>query len=117
MTFGYAAGAPRVLGRLFSSTSENRIRTEIVLLITPRLVRTIARPDVGTSEFAAGTEASTGLVPFGGGAVPAQQIQQQVPDPSLLPVPAPEVPPAPPAAAPVPGNTMTPFGGLQKPAP
>jgi len=33
-----------VLGRLFSSTNDTTTKTEIVLLITPRLMRTIARP-------------------------------------------------------------------------
>src|SRR6266480_2006760 len=46
-----------VLGRLFSSTSDTITKTEIVLLITPRLMRTIVRPDARTIEFAAGTEA------------------------------------------------------------
>jgi general secretion pathway protein D len=58
-----------VLGRLFSSTSDNATKTEIVLLITPRLVRTLARPDARTAEFPAGTEgvagaASAGAVPY-----------------------------------------------------
>ena len=42
-----------VLGRLFSSTNDTTTKTEIVLLITPRLMRTIARPDARTVEFAA----------------------------------------------------------------
>jgi general secretion pathway protein D len=49
-----------VVGRLFSATNDRTEKSEIVLLITPRLVRTLARPDVRTLEFAAGTEASTG---------------------------------------------------------
>ena len=49
-----------VLGRLFSSTSDNATKSEIVLLITPRLVRTLARPDARTAEFAAGTEGVAG---------------------------------------------------------
>src|SRR5438477_3169120 len=55
-----------VAGRLFSHTSENNTRTEIVLLITPRLVRTLARPDASSVEFAAGTDASTGAPRLGG---------------------------------------------------
>src|SRR5205814_8533631 len=49
-----------IAGRLFSHTLDNNNRTEIVLLITPRLARTLARPDAASVEFAAGTEASTG---------------------------------------------------------
>ena len=61
-------GTLPVLGRLFSSTTDNATKTEIVLLITPRLVRTLARPDARTAEFPAGTEGVTGA---GGGGVPA----------------------------------------------
>ena len=105
-----------VLGRLFSSTSDNLTKTEIVLLITPRLVRTIARPDAGTSEFAAGTEAASGLVPLG-----VQPLPVPVPVPAVeAPAPSlnmPVTPAAEPPASPLlPGNTMTPFGGVQKPA-
>ncbi|HEX2200294.1 MAG TPA: secretin N-terminal domain-containing protein, partial [Burkholderiales bacterium] len=49
-----------VVSRLFSHTNDTTDRSEIVLLITPRLLRTLARPDAGSVEFAAGTEASTG---------------------------------------------------------
>jgi general secretion pathway protein D len=47
-----------VLGRLFSSELDNSDRTEIVLSITPRLVRSPIRPDAGQAEFWSGTEAS-----------------------------------------------------------
>lgn len=47
-----------VLGRLFSSELDNSDRTEIVLSITPRLVRSPIRPDVGQAEFWSGTETS-----------------------------------------------------------
>ena len=47
-----------IVGRLFGSTRDALDRTEIVLSITPHLVRTIQRPPAGASEFGAGTEAS-----------------------------------------------------------
>ncbi|QNA99340.1 secretin N-terminal domain-containing protein [Massilia sp. Se16.2.3] len=47
-----------ILGRLFGSTRDANDKTEIVLSITPHLVRTIQRPPAGASEFSAGTEAS-----------------------------------------------------------
>jgi general secretion pathway protein D len=47
-----------VLGRLFGSTSDNGLKTEIVLSITPRLIRNIVRPDVSLAEFLAGTDSS-----------------------------------------------------------
>ncbi|MGX9773203.1 cohesin domain-containing protein [Janthinobacterium aestuarii] len=47
-----------VLGRLFSSQKDDRNKTEIVLSITPRLVRNINRPDAAASEFWSGTESA-----------------------------------------------------------
>ncbi|MGI4842754.1 MAG: secretin N-terminal domain-containing protein [Janthinobacterium lividum] len=47
-----------IVGRLFGSTRDTSDRTEIVLSITPRLVRTVQRPAAAVSEFGAGTEAS-----------------------------------------------------------
>ena len=55
-----------VVGRLFSNTNDTRNRTEIMLLITPHLARALIRPDASSVEFAAGTEASTGVPRLGG---------------------------------------------------
>lgn len=52
-----------LLGRLFSSHKDVMSKTEIVLLITPRLVRNLARPGPSEAEFASGTETSMGVVP------------------------------------------------------
>jgi general secretion pathway protein D len=49
-----------VLGRLFSSTNTDASKTEIVLLITPHVVRNLVRPEARFEEFPAGTEASIG---------------------------------------------------------
>lgn len=50
-----------LLGRLFSSNLDQRNKTEIVLLITPRVVRNLARPDTVAAEFASGTDAMPGV--------------------------------------------------------
>jgi general secretion pathway protein D len=92
-----------VLGRLFSQTRDATSRTEIVLLITPRVVRTLARPEVRAVEFAAGTEASGGAGTFVGAAPPPPQQQ-----------PAPTPQPAQPSQTPA-APTMVPFGGVQQP--
>ena len=47
-----------ILGRLFGSSSNNNQKTEIVLSITPHLIRNIQRPEASVSEFRAGTENS-----------------------------------------------------------
>ena len=95
-----------VLGRLFSSTSDTITKTEIVLLITPKLMRTIVRPDARTVEFAAGTEASSSGGPLGAASSPSSFAPTQ-PGPALSPAPA-----ALPGATP-PGGTIVPFGGVQ----
>jgi general secretion pathway protein D len=112
-----------VIGRLFSHTREDVSRTEVVLLITPRLVRTLARPDARTVEFAAGTEASTGARPgpisplvFPVTPAPAQPMPAQPTPGQPAPEDAKPAAPAPGAApgAPVP-QPMVPFGGVRPP--
>jgi general secretion pathway protein D len=97
------------LGRLFSSTSDNTVKTEIVLLITPRLVRTMQRADARTVEFAAGTEASSSGGPLGGVSAPPfpPQTPQFQPAPQAAPAYVPNVP------VPTTGGTQVPFGGMQ----
>jgi general secretion pathway protein D len=99
------------VGRLFSATKDTVAKTEIVLLITPRLVRTLTRPDVRSIEFAAGTEAATGAPALGTAPVtPAQQ--PPFPQPPAPP-PAASPPALPPRPTTVPGVEMVPFGGVQ----
>lgn len=52
------------VGRLFSSNKDTNSRTEIVLLITPRIVRNLSRPEVSVAGFAAGTDSAVGLPPL-----------------------------------------------------
>ncbi|MDD5330554.1 MAG: secretin N-terminal domain-containing protein [Sulfuricella sp.] len=47
-----------VVGRLFSSQQNSRDKTEIVLSITPRIVRNVMRPDAPSAEFWSGTESA-----------------------------------------------------------
>ncbi|MGH8689648.1 MAG: secretin N-terminal domain-containing protein [Burkholderiales bacterium] len=96
------AGDLPVLGRLFSQTRDSTAKTEIVLLITPRLMRTLARPEARSAEVAAGTEASSGSPP---GTVPA-----------VIPIPQPQTTPSPAPAKPAPsGADQVPFGGVKPP--
>ncbi len=46
------------LGRLFGTNSKNGLKTEIVLSITPHLIRNIKRPEAATLEYLSGTETS-----------------------------------------------------------
>lgn len=59
-----------VLGRLFSSQLDDGSRTELVLAITPRIVRNIRQPDPSEAELWVGTEAYTRLRQVGGRVAP-----------------------------------------------
>ena len=90
---------------------ENIGRTEVVLLITPRVLRSLARPDARSIEFAAGTEASTGARP---GPIAPLSIPQVMspPQPATEEEGKPAATPTP-GAAPV--QPMVPFGGVRPP--
>ena len=53
-----------VLGRLFGSRKDERLKTELVLLITPYVVRNLERPSAATLEFMSGTDGSFGATPL-----------------------------------------------------
>src|SRR6266699_7209966 len=96
-----------VLGRLFSSTSDTINKTEIVLLITPKLMRNLARPDARTTEFAAGTEASSSGGPLGATSSPSSFTPVQPAAPVSVPSPGT-------SGTPPQGGTIVPFGGVQQ---
>lgn len=47
-----------ILGRLFGGNTDENQKTEIILSITPRIVRNIQRPEASLAEFKAGTDSS-----------------------------------------------------------
>jgi general secretion pathway protein D len=53
-----------LLGRLFSSHRDTSTKSEIVLLITPRILRAVARPEARIAEFLSGTESAIGAAPL-----------------------------------------------------
>jgi general secretion pathway protein D len=64
-----ASGVPGLsrlplVGRLFSAPLDSRTKNEIVLSITPRLVRPIVRPEARETEFWSGTEGVLSEMPF-----------------------------------------------------
>jgi general secretion pathway protein D len=77
-----------LLGRLFSSQSDNRKKTEIVLSITPRLIRNVQRKDPSTEAFWSGTEGTLKnrplqlreFKPEAGAALPAAPSMASPPD-------------------------------------
>lgn len=94
-----ALGDLPLLGRLFSSNLDNRAKTEIVLLITPRIVRGINRPEHMMAEFYSGTEAAVGAQPLAIGAtLPGALAVSATPGVAGF-APAPGRPVAPPSPA------------------
>jgi len=86
-----------VLWRLFSSSDDNITKTEIVLLMTPRVVRNIERPAARIEQFSSGTDAEVGgagvaLPPLQPAPVPS--VTQPAPFPSQTPQAVPALPPA-----------------------
>jgi general secretion pathway protein D len=64
-----AAGIPGlsqipIVGRLFGSNNTDREKSEIVLSITPHIIRTQARPPTDATEFWYGTETRSRSTPF-----------------------------------------------------
>ena len=55
-----------LLGRLFGSRKTDREKSEIVLAVTPRIIRGHQRPSSETTEFWYGTESATRSSPLGG---------------------------------------------------
>jgi general secretion pathway protein D len=92
-----------IVGRLFGRQNDTTDKTEIVLSITPHLVRTVQRPPASASEFGAGTEANFRRRPETQGAgVTAPAPVRAVP----APTPAPAAPQAAPANAPAPAANL-----------
>ncbi|HEV7477650.1 MAG TPA: hypothetical protein VGO02_07930, partial [Burkholderiales bacterium] len=99
-----------LLGRLFRNNNDTVNKTEIVLLITPRVVRGIERPEARLEEFKSGTELELGGAGSGGNVpqpvAPTQPSQPQPPQP--VRESQPQTPylepgsPRPPAAGPAP---------------
>lgn len=61
------------IGRLFSNQRDERNKTEIVLLITPRVLRTVESREPALTEFKSGTESNIGGLGSYSQATPAEQ--------------------------------------------
>ena len=90
-----------VLGRLFSNQSATIDKTEIVLLMTPHVVRSLERPEARTTEFRSGTESEVGASGVGSRRT-APPLRPAFPaasrPPAAAPTPAPGVVNLPPNA-------------------
>jgi general secretion pathway protein D len=86
-------GSLPVIGRLFSSHKDTTNKTEVVLLITPRILRLVARPDVTVTEFMSGTEAIVGAPPLTLRAIEPPSAPATPSQPGLAPKPSASVAP------------------------
>ena len=66
-----------IVGRLFSSDADTVSKTEVVLLITPHVVRNIIRPGSPIEGFPSGTESAIGLERL---EINTAQVAQEAPD-------------------------------------
>lgn len=102
-----------LLGRLFANERDELSKTEIVLLITPRIIRNIERPELADSEFFGGTESaasdqalqlrsvrSIAAVPGQAPVAPVEEGAVQEQPVEGVPVDVPALPPMQPSAEP-----------------
>jgi general secretion pathway protein D len=120
------------LGRLFSNNDDTVNKTEVVLLITPRVIRNVERPGIKLEQFNSGTESEVGgaglALPQQGamniqpaitapvpGQAPAQPQSGAQPQPQVQPQPQPQ--PQPQDLAPVIEPVQSPRPPAAGPAP
>jgi general secretion pathway protein D len=72
-----------IIGKLFSNSDTTNTKTEIVLLITPRIIRNINQPEIDIAEFTSGTADAIGAAPL---QVKAQE-SKVIGNPSTLSLP------------------------------
>jgi len=96
-----------LVGRLFASQRDNGQRTEIVLAVTPHIIRNVRRPDLNETEFWSGTENDIRSKPL----APLPDSASDAPGPAAVPTApalpgalAPQVPATGPGIKPVIGN-------------
>jgi len=78
-----------VLGALFSTTTTDIITTEVVLTITPRIVRSLPLPELSAQAFWSGTETVYATSPLFASAGPTSLPPALSPPVSSLPAPVP----------------------------
>lgn len=86
-----------LVSKLFGAAQDSDSKTEIVLLITPHIIRNLEVPGVGLQEFNSGTENAIGAAPIQLGTAALKKAPTSAP----VALPAPE-PTAPTAVAPTP---------------
>lgn len=75
-----------LIGRLFANQRDELNKTEIVLLITPRILRNIERPELAESEFFGGTESAASDQSMQLRSIPGSFSPGRLPNAILAPV-------------------------------
>src|SRR6267143_1160051 len=119
-----------IVGRLFGSHHSDVEKDEVVLSITPRIIRMRQRPPSDTTEFWYGTESRTRTAPYGATtsadkepasaappsvqpALPSQSPAESTPASQGMPLTAPPAPIAPTAAQPITSSLAAPEAASQ----
>ena len=76
-----------VLGKLFSDTSKSKVTTDLVMTITPHIVRLLETPDKATQSFWSGTEETYSTKPL----FSDHPTVEKEPPPAPAPVPQPQL--------------------------
>lgn len=82
-----------LIGRLFSNVEKNKAKTDIVMTITPRIIRTFETPEKPLQSFWSGTEETYSTRPLFSEFPTVGEVQSE---PEGAPVPSAPVPSAPP---------------------
>lgn len=106
-----------LLGKLFSNTNSNHLKTEIVLLITPHIIRNITQPDADVSQFYSGTVEAVGAPlllspPVNSSASPFANPSQNLPPQGSRPTAVPFQIPGLPVPLPPPPQNLAPDASI-----
>jgi general secretion pathway protein D len=105
-----------ILGKLFGTTHTDREKDELVLSITPHIVRMQSRPPSDDTEFWYGSEARTRASPYANSAATVNQASGASSTSVPPSAPAPQIPGVVPVSPSVPaGDVSAPLGNGQPP--
>ncbi len=103
-----------VLGKLFSSTEKQKIKSDVVLTITPRVIRGLGTPEGGVQSFWSGTEESYGTQPVFS---PSEAVSRPGVPGEAGPLSSPAQPPPPVSFPPLPPSNPNSSRGVFPPVP
>ncbi|MBI3608333.1 MAG: hypothetical protein HY207_10220 [Nitrospirae bacterium] len=103
-----------VIGKLFSSTDKQKIKSDVMLTITPHVIRGLGTPEGGVQSFWSGTEESYGTQPVFS---PSEAVSRPGAPGEAGPLSSPAQPPPPVSFPPLPPSAPNSPRGLFPPTP